>query len=66
LPIEQKKLELKKRDNDLVNTFTVIIPVTIYFALQGGGIPQTQAMFIGLLVGTIFRVLFFLSNKKKL
>lgn len=64
LPIEQKKLELKKRDTEIVNTFTVILPLAVFLALRNQGVLWTQAIFIGLLVGTVLRVLFFLSKRQ--
>lgn len=63
LPVEHQKLEHQKRDAEIVNTFTVILPLATILVLRNQGVLWTQAMFVGLLVGTVFRVLSSLSKK---
>lgn len=64
LPVEHQKLEHQKRDTEIVNTFTVIVPMAIFLILRNQGILWTQAMFIGLFIGAVFRAIFFLSERK--
>ena len=63
LPDEHQKLEHQKRDDEIANTFTVILPLAIFLVLRNRGVLWTKAMVAGLLVGTVFRVLFSLSKK---
>lgn len=64
LPGEHQKLEHQKRDADIVNTFTVILPLVIFIVLRNQGVLWTQAMFTGLFVGIVFKSIFFLSQRK--
>lgn len=63
-PVEHQKLEHQKRDADIVNTFTVILPLAIFIVLRNQSVLWTKAMFTGLFVGIVFKSIFFLSQRK--